>query len=96
MVQCLNDHHRQNLSSSKLLRGIDDVVGKGERAHVNSGVATDKMPHWQVRGQVCCDVETNYGKVNGQSRNKSSALRLEGIGPSQLQADLIACHHRKL
>lgn len=30
------------MSSSKLLRGIEDVVGKGEIAHVNFGVATEK------------------------------------------------------
>lgn len=71
---------------------LTTVVGKSEMAHVNLGVATCKMLHWQVRGQVWCDVETNYGKVNKQSRNKSSALQREGIGPSQLQADLIACH----
>lgn len=83
----------KNLSSSRLLRGIDYVVGKSEMAYVHLGVATDKMLHWRVRGQVWCDVETNYGKVNRQSRNKSSALQWEGIGPSQLQGDLIACHH---
>lgn len=59
------------------------MVGNGETAHMNFGVATDKMLHWQVRGQVCCDVGTNYGKVTRQSRNKSSALQLEGIGPRQ-------------
>lgn len=81
------------MSSSKLLRGIEDVVGKGNTAHVNSGVATDKTLRWQERGQVSCNAETNYAKVIRENRNKSSALQLESIVPSQLQADLIACHH---
>lgn len=76
--------------------GIEDVAVKGEMAHVNFGVATDKMLCWQERGQISCNVETNYAKVIRENRNKSSALQLEGIVPSQLQADLIACHHWKL
>lgn len=81
------------MSSSKLLKGIEDVVGKGEMARVNFGVVTDKMLCWQERGQVSCNVETNYAKVIRENRNKSSALQLEGIIPSQLQADLIVCPH---
>lgn len=58
-MQCLNDHHRQNLSFPTLLRGIDYLVCEGKMAHVNFGIATDKMLHWKVRGQVRCDVERN-------------------------------------
>jgi len=65
----------------------------GKLAYVHFGVATDKMLYWQAKGQVCCDAETNYGKINKQNRNKSSALQAEGIGLSQFQADLIAWHH---
>lgn len=72
------------------------MVGKGEMAHVNFGGATDKMLHWQVRGQICCDEETNYSKVNRQNRSKSSALQPEAMGWSELQADLIARHNRNL
>lgn len=58
-MQRLNDHHRQNLSFPKLLRGIDYLVGEGKMAHVNFGIATDKMLHWKVRSQVHCEVESN-------------------------------------
>lgn len=81
------------MSSSKFLRGTEDVVGQGEMACVNFGVATDKMLCWQERGQGSCNVETNYAKAIRENRNKSSALQLEGIVLSELQADLIACHH---
>lgn len=55
-------------------------------SYVNFGIATDKMLHWKVRGQIRC-VETNYSKQAKQDQTLSSASG--GHQGEQLQAELV-------